>query len=298
MTALGRVGVRSWQLSDADVHDACAAAVELEELGFGAVWIRAKGYFDRAAALLDATTRLVVASSVHDIWNYDAQDLARDQAALAERHPDRVLVGLGVSHRPLIDRDAAGRYRAPVESMCAFLDALDACGPPQARSTRIVAALGPRMLAIAPHRSLGTHPYIVPVEFTRRARTLLGSSATIAPAHVAYLETDVRAAREVARRHLNSPYLSLPNYANNLLRHGFVPADLENGGSDRLVDSLVAWGDGATVAAKLRAHLDAGADHVAVHVLRREGNDLPLTQWREVARELADELLARNRSDA
>jgi probable F420-dependent oxidoreductase len=280
---LGRFGIRAWQLSDADVAEAADAASELEELGFGAVWIRARGFFERAGALLDATEKLVVASSVISIWQETAPDVAAAAADLASRYPGRVLIGIGVSHRPLVDRAEPGRFKKPLETMSGYLDELDAAASPLDPNGRIIAALGPRMLAMARERALGTHPYLVTPAHSQRARAALGAGRLVAPAHVAVLEQDAARARELGRYHLSHPYLSLPNYRNTLLSLGFAEEELADGGSDRLVDALVTWGDADRVAHGVGEHLEAGADHVSVHLLTDTDAGIPREGWRRLA---------------
>jgi probable F420-dependent oxidoreductase len=280
---IGRFGIRAWQLSDADVAEAAEAASELEELGFGAVWIRARGFFERAGALLEATQKLVVASSVISIWQETAPDVASAAADLASRYPGRVLIGIGVSHRPLVDRAEPGRFKKPVETMSGYLDELDAAAPPLDPNDRIIAALGPRMLAIARDRALGTHPYLVTPAHSQRARAALGPGRLVAPAHVAVLEQDGTRARALGRYHLSHPYLSLPNYRNTLLSLGFAEEELADGGSDRLVDALVPWGDADRVSARVSEHLEAGADHVSVHLLTDPDGGIPREGWRRLA---------------
>lgn len=277
----GRFGVRAWQLTDGDAGAAADAAAELEELGFGAVWIRGPAFFERAAALLAATRRLVVASSVFSIWGEPPERLARAAAELEQRHPKRVLLGVGVSHRPLVDRSNPGRYRRPVAKMAAYLDALDAAGLPRER--RAIAALGPRMLSVTRERALGTHPYLVTPEHSARARAVVGPTALVAPAHVAVLGGDRARARDIGRAHLASPYASLPNYRNAWLSLGFHEDDLAGGGSDRLVDALVATGGAADVATRLHEHLEAGASHVAVQLRGDTDDGFPRAAWRELA---------------
>jgi probable F420-dependent oxidoreductase len=285
---LGRFGIRAWQLSDADVADAADAASELEELGFGAVWIRARGFFERAGSLLEATQKLVVASSVISIWQETAPDVAAAAAELASRYPGRVLIGIGVSHRPLVDRAEPGRFEKPVETMSSYLDALDAAASPLDHSGRIIAALGPRMLAMARERALGTHPYLVTPAHSERARAALGPGRLVAPAHVAVLEQDGARARGLGRYHLSHPYLSLPNYRNTLLSLGFSEEELADGGSDRLVDALVAWGDADRVAQRVGEHLEAGADHVSVHLLTDTDAGVPREGWRRLAEAMVE----------
>jgi probable F420-dependent oxidoreductase len=280
---LGRFGIRAWQLSDAGAAEAADAAAELEQLGFGAVWIRARGFFERAAALLEATEELVVASSVISIWQDTPDDVSSAASVLAGRYPGRLLIGIGVSHRPIVDRDQPGRFQRPVESMRAYIDQLDAAEHPLAEDGRMIAALGPRMLDVARERSLGTHPYLVTPRHSQKARLAVGPDKAVAPAHVAVLETDRERARALGRRHLANPYLQLPNYRNTLMSLGFAESDLENGGSDRLVDALVASGDASEVAAQVSEHLEAGASHVAVHLLSDGGAGVPREGWRELA---------------
>jgi probable F420-dependent oxidoreductase len=267
----GRFGIRAWDFTDGDPGEAADAAAEVEALGFGALWIRAPAYFERAPALLEATSRLVVASSVFSLWGAPAEQLARSAAALEVRFPGRVLIGVGVSHRPLVER-----YTRPVASMNAYLDALDAAGLGADR--RAIAALGPRMLEATRERALGTHPYLVTPEHSARARAALGPDALVAPAHVAVLGSPSRG-REIGREHLTTPYTSLPNYRNIWLSLGFDEEDVH--GSDRLVDGLIASGDASAVAARLREHLNAGASHVAVQL--RGEDPFPRAAWRELA---------------
>jgi probable F420-dependent oxidoreductase len=272
-------------LSDAEVPAAIDAANELEALGLTTVWIRATGFFERSGSILDATSQLVVASSVLSIWQRPAADVRNEASDLLRRHPDRVVLGVGVSHRPLVDREHPGRFQQPVAAMQRHLDELDAGQTPVPRERRLIAALGPRMLSVCRDRALGTHPYLVTPEHSRIAREALGPSGVVAPAHVAILEPDARLARERARRHFTSPYPGLPNYRNTLLRLGFSERDLDGAGSDRLVDALVAWGEPEAVARRLRAHLRHGADHVAVQLLdaRSDVAEAPRRQWHQLA---------------
>jgi probable F420-dependent oxidoreductase len=278
---IGQLGVRSRELAEGDLDEAVGAARALEELGYGAVWLNAAPLLQRGERLAQATERIVFASSVASIWSYEPQELAEAFRRLDDAHPDRFLLGIGISHAPIVERYAPGRvYEKPIESMNAWLDELDALPAGVPREQRILAALAPRMLRLAAERSLGSHPYLVPPAHSRAARELLGPKPLLAPAQVAVVETDASRARELGRTHINNPYMSLPNYTRTWLRYGLEPDDLEHGGSDRLVDELVAWGSADTVAAKLREHLDAGASHVAVQVL---GDPFPSSAWRGIA---------------
>lgn len=291
MSALGRVGIRSHQIGGGDLGEARDALAELEELGFGALWISAADMLERGPELAAAGERTTIASSVASIWVYEPQELADGYARLEDAAPGRFLLGIGASHGPIVERMAPEKtYNRPVASMLAWLDGLDAAPRPVAPEQRIIAAIWPRMLGVSRDRSAGTHPYLVPPSHSRAAREILGEGPLLAPAHVAVLETDAGRARELARRHVNAPYSTLPNYVDNWLKHGFEPADLENGCSDRLIDALVAWGDAETVADKLTAHLDAGADHVAVHVVTEDTSQFPREQWRALAQALAGRL--------
>lgn len=272
--------------------DAQDIARELEQLGYSAVWFpNGPGMLDRARELLDATSRIVVATGIASIWMHPAEQVAAAHHALAQAHPRRFLLGLGVSHAHLVNREEAGRYRRPVERMLAYLDALDAAPTPVPREERILAALGPRMLEIARTRSAGAHPYLVTPEHTRRAREALGTGPLLAPEQAVVLETQPERARSIARTHL-ARYLQAPNYTNNWLRLGFTAEDLANGGSDRLVDALVAWGDVETIRERIAEHLRAGADHVCLQVLASSPLAAPHDEWRALASLATDPNLA------
>jgi probable F420-dependent oxidoreductase len=239
-----------------------------------------------AALFLDATERLVVATGIATIYGRDATSMACGQKTLAEAFPDRFLLGLGVSHLPAIEGMRGHTYGPPLATMRTYLDAMDAVPylavAPDPEPPRVLAALGPKMLALAAERASGAHPYFVPVEHTAIAREVLGSGPILAPEQKVVLETDPAAARAVARAAM-SIYLGLPNYTNNLLRLGFTQDDLADGGSDRLVDAIVVWGDEATVEARVQAHHDAGADHVCIQVLPLAGQAGPMDGWRRLA---------------
>ena len=211
-------------------------------------------------------------------------DVAAGHATLARDYPDRFLLGLGVSHAPAVERSEQV-YEHPLAKMQGYLDALDAAEPPVPAAERMLAALGPRMLALAGDRTAGAHPYLVGPEHTAFARETLGTGPLLAPEQKVVLDTDPTRARAVARQHL-ARYLELPNYTNNLLRTGYGDDDLADGGSDRLVDGIVAWGDLSAIDARVREHRDAGADHVCLQVLLEDPSALPRDEWRALAEAL------------
>jgi probable F420-dependent oxidoreductase len=281
---LGRIGIWSSELRFGDRQAALTAAVSLEELGYRTLWVPGGAggdLFGDVTALLRATEEVVVATGILNVWMHAASDVAAAHDAVRSAHPGRFLLGLGISHAPLVNAQG-GRYERPLEVMTTYLDGLDAAVPPVPLGERVIAALGPRMLTLARERSGGAHPYLVTPEHTAQARSVLGEGATLAPEQAAVLETDPTLARDIGRKHLHR-YLRLPNYTNNFLRLGFTPEDLDDGGSDRLVDGLVAWGDEAAVVARVRSHWDAGANHVCLQVLPREGEAFPSEQWRDLA---------------
>jgi len=281
----GGVGIWSAALRYGDRDEARDAAAELEALGYSVLWLPGGvggDIFDACGALLDATTAAVVATGIVNVWMHDAAETATAHHQLAGAHPGRFLLGLGVSHRPLVDHDAPGRYREPLAVMGRYLDALDGASPPVPVEERVLAALGPRMLELARRRSAGAHPYLVTPEHTRQARATLGPAAWLAPEQAVVVERDPSVARALAREHL-AIYRQLPNYVRNWARLGFGPDDVADGGSDRLVDALVAWGDVATVARRVDEHRAAGADHVCVQALTADLRSLPRDAWRELA---------------
>lgn len=283
---LGRVGIWSMGLREhADGAAVAEAAAELEALGYSALFIPGRAGGDvlgAAGRLLRATRGVAVATGILNIWMHEPEEVARGRAALASAHPDRFWLGLGVSHAALVNRDAPGRYRRPLSAMRTYLDRLDAAEPPVPRDGRVLAALGPKMLALAGERAAGAHPYLVPVEHTRRARQALGPGPLLAPEQTVLLETDSTRARARAREYLGRYLEHFPNYADNLLSLGFTADDLRGGGSDRLVDAVVAWGDEAAIAARVAEHHRAGADHVCIQVVA-EPERLPREEWRRLA---------------
>ena len=268
-----------------DAGAAAAAAIELEALGYSALWIPDVGgdLTGSLANLLGVTSTVTIATGILNVWLHTPADAAAAHARLTAEHGPRYLCGIGISHRPFIDMvNAPGTYTKPVETMANYLDGLDAAPTPIAVNDRLIAALGPKMLELARARTAGTHPYLVTPELTAKARAGIGPEGLVASEVGVVLETDPAKAREIARLHLQT-YLGLPNYANNWKRHGFTDDDIANGGSDRLVDSLIGWGDEAAIAARVQQHRDAGADHVCVQVLTSDPTSLPVEQWRILA---------------
>jgi probable F420-dependent oxidoreductase len=283
------IGIWTAQLDFQPAAKAREAAAQLEDLGFGAIWFPesvGRESLTNAGLLLGATSRIVIATGIANIYGRDPITMAAGQKTLAEAYPGRFLLGLGVSHIPLVEQVRGHSYGKPVATMRAYLDGMDSAPyramAPSVSPTRVLAALGPKMLQLAAERAGGAHPYFVPPEHTARAREILGSDRLLAVEQAVVLETDPAKAREIARTH-TSRYLALPNYVNNLRRLGFGNEDLAGGGSDRLVDAIVAWGDMTAVIDRVRTHRSAGADHVCVQVLPPDPQALPMTQWREVA---------------
>jgi len=259
-----------------------AFVVEAEALGYTTAWLglgaRAMADLSLVERVLDATTTIVVATAIVNMWTNDAVLVARSYRRIAAKHPDRFLLGVGVSHPETI-----ATYRSPLDTMATYLDTLEAGGVPQDR--RVLAALGPRALQLAGARAAGTHPYLVVPDYTRHARAILGAAPLLAPEHKAVVSTDPQTARAIGRNFIKDPYLNLRNYVNNLLRHGFTAADVADGGSDRLIDALVLHGTPEHIRAGLAAHLDAGANHVGIQVLVAPGED-PMPGYRALARVL------------
>lgn len=279
---IGATGIWSRELRfHAERAEAREAAVELEELGFDALFIPDVGgdVLGSVTELLEATRAIPLATGILNIWMHPAAEVAAGVAAIEQSHPGRFLLGLGASHAAVVDAEGPPRYERPYSAMVDYLDALDA--QPQAPAPRILAALGPRMLELARERSDGAHPYLVPPEHTRLAREALGEGRLLAPEVSVLLESDPARALERATAFV-SDYLRLPNYTDNLRRLGFGDADLADGGSERLVRALVAFGDEDAIVEGVAAHRAAGADHVTLHVIGA-GETLPREDWRRLA---------------
>ena len=286
---LGRVGIWTFALDLQPAARACDLAAELDTLGYGAIWVPdavGRDPLVHAALLLGGTDRIAIATGIAQIWGRDPMSMNAGWKTLSEAFPGRFVLGLGVSHQPIVEGLRGRSYARPLTAMREYLDGMDramyAATEPTEAPRRVLAALGPKMLALAAERTDGAHPYNVPPEHTARAREILGPDKLLAPEQAVLLETDPDAARRIGRAHL-AIYRDLPNYMNNLRRFGISDDDLAGDGSDRLVDMLVAWGDAEAVSTRVRAHLDAGADHVAVQVLKPHRTEVPLDDWRELA---------------
>lgn len=291
---LGRVGVWSFALQRLTSADEGAAMREFERLGFATVWmpesLGSKEVFAHSAILLAGCERAIVAPGIASIYARDPMAMASGARALAEAYPGRFVLGIGVSHAPSVAM-RGGSYGKPVETMTAYLDGMAAAsyaGPgPSEPVPLVLAALGPRMLELAAARADGAHPYFVPVEHTPVARAALGPDACLAVEQTAVLSTNADAARRIGRAFAKH-YLALPNYANNLRRLGWSDADIANDGSDRMIDAVIAHGDVDAIVARVKAHLDAGADHVCVQLRVEDSKDPALAGYAELAAALLE----------
>ncbi len=277
---LGRLGV--WSAMDTmSAADGAAFAQRVEAWGYSALWLpesRGRNVLVHSSWLLANTKSLIVAPGIANIYARDPMAMKNGQRALAEQSGGRFLLGIGVSHRPSVEGLRGHTYGRPVATMRAYLEGMAAAPyaapEPAEPPPTILAALGPRMLALSAELADGAHPYNVTPEHTAEARRILGPGKLLCPEVWVLLETDPAKARAAARQAL-APYLRLDNYANNWRRLGFGDADLAGNGSDRLVDATVAWGDESRIRAAIQAHWDAGADHVCIQTIRPDGSRLP-----------------------
>ncbi|CAB4583082.1 MAG: LLM class F420-dependent oxidoreductase [Actinomycetes bacterium] len=285
---LGRVGIWFGSIDALPTPEARRAAQLVEELGFGALWVAeavGRDPFVSSAVLLSATTNLKLATGIANIYARDPMTMVAGQKTLAEAFPGRFLLGIGVSHGHLVAGVRKHDWSKPYSHMVEYLDRMDtalfmAKGPDD-DGGRLLAALGPKMLQLSATRANGSHPYFTTPEHTAIARETMGPDALLAPEQMVVLSTDADEARRIARAGMKV-YLRLPNYWNNLVRLGFTDADREDGGSDRLVDAIVAWGTEEQIAERVAQHHAAGADHVCVQVLQ-DGAAMPEQQWRRLA---------------
>ncbi|EME56837.1 hypothetical protein H074_23249 [Amycolatopsis decaplanina DSM 44594] len=265
---LGRIGI--WQLEGVLTPE---LAREVEELGYGAIWIGGSpsGDLAKAEELLDATKSIKVATGIVNIWKDDAATVAEAYKRIEAKHPGRFLLGVGAGHR-----EHTAEFKKPYTALVEYLDALDEAGVPV--EGRALAALGPKVIKLAGDRTAGAHPYLMTPEHTRQAREILGEGPLLAPEQKVVLETDPEKAREIGRKTVKF-YLGLVNYTNSLRKLGFTDEDLAGEGSDKLVDALAVHGDAETVARGVTAHIEAGADHVNIQVLNQD----PLPVYRALA---------------
>jgi probable F420-dependent oxidoreductase len=285
---LGRAGVWSFALQTLSAADARAAVAAYQEAGVRATWIPesigSKDAFAHAAILLAGSERMVIATGIANIYARDPMAMANGARAIVDAFPGRFVLGIGVSHAPSVATRGA-TYGRPVETMRAYLDAMAAAtyaGPaPTQPVPTVLAALGPRMLELAAERADGAHPYFVPVEHTVIARQHLGAGGLLAVEQTAVLDSDGARARGIAHDFARR-YLALPNYANNLRRLGWSEADLAGDGSDRLVDAVVVQGSVDAIVERVRAHLEAGADHVCLQLRSGDPKDPCTAGYREL----------------
>lgn len=288
---IGKVGIWYGGIDALPTPKAQETAQLVEELGYGALWVAeavGRDPFVSSAVLLSATKSLALATGIANIYARDPMTMAAGQKTLTEAFPDRFLLGIGVSHQPAVEGFHGAAYGKPYSNMVSYLDAMDrslffAAGPTESPA-RCLAALGPKMLKLAAERTLGAHPYFVPVEHTPIARAAMGPDALLAPEQAVVFSTDPTEARAIARGFM-STYMGLPNYTNNLRRLGWGDEDLStpNGPSDKLVDAIVAWGTLDDIHARIKAHLDGGADHVCVQVLSANPTAVTMNEFRELA---------------
>ena len=266
---LGQIGIWLPRTAGTD------AVPEIEELGFGALWIGISPSLEQTRPFLEKSSKVTVATGILNVWQHDPADVAAQHAELQRDFGRRFLLGVGIGHP-----EATQEYTKPLTKMREFFDRLDAADEPVPRDERVAAALGPKMLDLAAERSLGAHPYFTPVEHTRSARERLGAGPLLVPEVTVVVDPDVGTARGKGRQ-FAARYLERTNYRNNLLRLGFEERDLEGGGSDRLIDAVVPHGSPEQLAEAVRAHLDAGADHVCLQPVGSETG--PIEDYRALA---------------
>jgi len=264
---LGRVGLWSADFDLQPMKKAQEAIAQVEEMGFGTVWVPEavlREPFASTSLLLSATKNMVLATGIASLHARTAQTMQAGWKTVTEAFPDRFLLGIGVSHAPMVDGVHKGNYDKPYSTMVNYLDAMDSgiffSPAPSSAPQRVLAALGPKMLKLAAER---------------------GAGALLAPEQAVVFETDPDKARAIARTHMNT-YTRLPNYVNNLLRFGFNADEIVNQ-EDRVVDAIVAWGSTDSIVARIKSHFDAGADHVCVQVLTANTGTLPMKEWQELA---------------
>ncbi len=279
-TNLGELGVWTW-LDAYSAPEAADFSRKLENWGYTALWVPeavGRDPFTFLGYLAGQTERLVFATGIANIYARDPMTMKAIHQTMSELATGRFVLGLGVSHQHLVSKVRGHDYKRPLSAMRDFLNAMENAlymgAVPDESAPIVLAALRDKMLDLAATRTAGAHPYLVPPEHTARARKIMGDDAWLCPEQMAILETDAKKARGVAREQL-AVYLSLPNYQNNLKQFGFDDRDFAEGGSDRLVDAIVVWGDEQTIAERIQAHRNAGANHVCIQPFRPDGQPGP-----------------------
>ena len=273
MRSLGKIGVW-YPLDRLDAANIKHLLRTVEDLGYSAFWYpEALGYesLSLASFLLANSTQLIIGSSIANIYARDPYTARRGLRSLSSLYEDHFILGLGVSHAPMVEKLRGHVYEKPVPTMRRYLEGVYENSSNAGEWPLVIAALGPLMLKLAAERTMGAVPYNVTPEHSRQARAALGPNKLLAVEQKVCLQTDPVAARGLARREL-ARYLTLPNYRNSWLRIGFTEADLAGGGSDRFLDAMVLWGDPATIGRGLKAHLEAGANHVCIQPVHAEGD--------------------------
>ncbi len=286
---LGTFGIWSFAFDQQPASAAQDLAAQIEALGYGSIWIPEAVGRDplvSASMLLSGTSTITVATGIASIYARDPMSMSQGHKTVSEWFPGRFLLGLGVSHAPMVEGMRGHVYGPPLAAMRSYLDTMDGAlfmaAQPTTPPQRVLAALGPKMLALAAERAAGAHPYNVTPVHTEMARKVLGDGPFLVPDQKVVLCSDASVARAVGRASIKI-YLGLPNYVNNFFRQGFTEDDLRDGGSDRFVDALFAWGTADQIAARLREHVDAGADHVAINVQTTGPEQTHLSVWQELA---------------
>jgi probable F420-dependent oxidoreductase len=269
---LGAVGI--WRRH----QEGLDGVAEIEALGYGTLWVGGSPSLQQVRPFLERSSTIAVATGILNVWMHEPGDVAAQRAELARDFRGRFVLGIGVGHP-----EATAEYQSPLAKMSAFFDGLDAAPDPVPKDERVAAALGPKMLDLAARRSLGTHTYFITPEHTRFARERIVADALVAPELAVVVEPDDETARIIAREYA-ALYLARSNYTNNLLRFGYTERDVADGGSDRLIDAVVPHGSAERVAEAVRAHLDAGADHVALQPLGHGG--APVADYEALAKAL------------
>jgi probable F420-dependent oxidoreductase len=287
MIDIGRVGIWQGVLDAHPVGKVKEVVAELDEAGWPTLWIPetvSRDPFVAAAMMLEASTNMKLATGIASIWARDEMTTNSATMTLNEAYDGRFLLGLGVSHHTITEWVRKHDYSKPLSKMREYLERMNKMKyrgvHPAEPPAKVIAALGPKMLALSAEMADGAHPYFVPVDHTVIAREAIGPDKLLAVEQMVVLETDPSKAREIARQHMRI-YLDLPNYANNLMRMGYEEQDLVDA-TDNVVDAIVAWGSMDDVLARVQAHHDAGADHVCIQVLEAGAGSIPMDGWRQL----------------